>query len=1139
MAAVSRDRIHKTNHIIGSLTEWVLNDRGKARVYGLVGSSRAYMLSRIRGQTQAPLMVILPTHREAETLWEDFRFFFQDDRTSILLYPAWEALPWDPIPPTPDTIAQRLKVLFHLNQDDGDICFASARAVLQKVMPRETLRTLSVLLNKGEEIDQDHLIQSLTLAGYVRVDLVEEMGEFTVRGGIVDIFSPLYNDPLRAEWSGDEIVSLRFFNIETQRSSNELEEAIVIPSQELLRREGHPALEDFLTYLSERHILVLDSPGLLFQEMTGFQQDIHERFKKVNPRRPRSLSPDEFCSGPHDTKIKLMESARIILEQVEIKGETEGEEIVFRFQVEENRNLRREILSGQRKERLLEPLVKKIERCRERGTSVFFVSRSSEQASRLGEVLEEYGVATDKLQMPFSSIRGIENRRPAILVGDLSGGFSLVEEGLTFITDEEIFGERRKVRKPRTKKQGPFITSFGDLNLGDPVVHLDYGIGIYRGLYRLDVGGLSNDYLLLEYMGGDKLYVPVHRLNLVQRYVGAGEKKLRLDRLGGTGWKRLKKKVTAAVEDMARELLEISAARRLFKGFPFSRPDRYFKEFEAYFEYDETPDQSEAIQDVLNDMERPVSMDRLICGDVGYGKTEVAIRAAFKAVMDTKQAAVLVPTTVLAQQHYLTFSKRLKDYPVIIESLSRFKTAREQRKILENLRKGKIDIIIGTHRLLQKDLKFKDLGLLIVDEEHRFGVTHKEKLKKLRKLVDVLTLSATPIPRTLHMSLTGIRDMSVINTPPLDRQTIRTFLYPFDGEVIRNAILQEFKRGGQIFFVHNRVHDIMAISDYLKNLVPEVRLAVAHGQMGERALEKVMLDFITRRVDVLLCTSIIESGLDIPTANTIIINHAERFGLADLYQLRGRVGRSKERAYAYLLVPGESALTREALKRLRAIQEFTELGSGFKLAIQDLEIRGAGNLLGLQQSGHIAAVGFEMYTQLVEKAIKRFRGEEIEEEITPEIRWNRPAFIPDNYVENSHQRLAIYKRLAGVQSDEDLEDIRSELVDRYGRIPGPVSNLLAVMRVKPILSRMRVKAFDFDGRRVVLTFEKRAKIEPERIVDLVNRFPTRIHFTPDFRLKIELNGEENVYKVVRGLFEEFNRGENEPQGLDLSAISIG
>jgi transcription-repair coupling factor (superfamily II helicase) len=1121
------------------LIEWTVQRQRKARVYGLVGSSKAYVLSRIRDSGQSPLLVIAPTHREAETLWEDFRFFSGYDHASILLYPAWETLPWDNIPPTPDTLAQRLNVLFHLSRDRGDVCFASARAALQRVMPKETLRDLSTQLRKGQESDRDQLIQMLGRSGYVRVDIVEEKGEFTVRGGIVDVFSPLYDNPLRIEWFGDEIISMRHFDSENQKSLSEMEEATLIPSQELLRNGRPSRSEDFFSYLSNRHILVLDSPGLIFQAMDSFQEGIYERFKRAGTGTAKSVTPEDFCSDPQETSTRLADKARVTLEQLEIGRGLDGEEAIFRFEVEQNEHLRREILNAQKSERLLEPLVKEVGKRIECGASVFFVSMSREQANRLGEVLAEYGVQTDNLQLPFPSSSRKKNDRPVILVGNLNGGFSFVREGLTLITEEEIFGERRKVRRPKRRKEGPFVTSFGDLNPGDPVVHLDYGIGIYKGLYRLDVSGLSNDYLLLEYLQGDKLYVPVHRLNLVQRYVGTREKKVRVDRLGGAGWKRLKKKVAASVEKMAHELLAIYAARRHFKGFSFSKPDRYFKEFESCFEYEETPDQSQAIEHVVADMERPLSMDRLICGDVGYGKTEVAIRAAFKAVMDARQAAVLVPTTILAQQHFLTFSKRLKDYPVIIESLSRFKTTRQQRNILEDLRKGKIDIVIGTHRLLQEDLNFKDLGLLIIDEEHRFGVTHKEKLKKLRKMIDVLTLSATPIPRTLHMSLTGIRDMSIISTPPQDRLSIRTFLYPFDREVIRSAVLREFERGGQVFFVHNRVHDMPAMADYLKDLLPEVRLAFAHGQMVERDLEKVMLDFINREIDVLLCTSIIESGLDIPSANTIIINHAEQFGLADLYQLRGRVGRSKERAYAYLLVPGESTLSRDALKRLRAIQEFTELGSGLKLAIQDLEIRGTGNLLGHQQSGHIAAVGFEMYTQLIEKAVRRLKGEEIEDEITPEIRWNKPAFIPDNYIENPHHRLSMYKRLSVVQSESDIEDMRAELKDRYGPVPEPVLNLLDVLRVKPFLSRMRVRAFDFDGKRLVFAFDRDTKIEPQKIVNLVNRSPDQVRFTPDFKLKIQLDQGESVHELVQNLLEELIGGRNEKKSLSTSTLATG
>jgi transcription-repair coupling factor (superfamily II helicase) len=1125
--------------MIDSLTDWVAQKQSSARVYGLAGSSRAFLISRMMKEIEAPLLVILPTQRDAETLCEDFRFFCGEDGASALLYPAWETLPGDTIPPTADTVAQRLKVLFHLAEGREGVYFISARAALQKVLPKGQLRASSISLWKDQDLDRDSFLESLIQSGYIRAEIVEEPGEFAVRGAIVDVFSPLYHAPVRVEWDGDRIVSIRYFDPESQRSSGELAEAILSPAQEHAGDHGDHQLDDFSTYLSKRFTLVLDSPGLILQEMIGYQKDARDRFERGSGRNRRARVPEVFLSDPNALRDTLIEKARVILEQIEIKGETREGEVTFRLHVEENSSLRREILSGQRTERLLEPLVKRVEKHLDRGASVCFVSRNSEQTLRLVEVLDEYGIATVKLSGSFSSVGPREDKRPAVLVGNLSGGFHFPHENLALITEEEIFGERQRVRKPGKRKQGPFVTSFGDLSPGDPVVHIDYGIGLYKGLIRLDVSRISNDYLLLEYLDGDKLYVPAHRLNLVQRYVGTGEKKARLDSLRGTSWIRRKKKVAAAIETMARELLEMHAARRLFKGYAFSKPDRYFKEFEASFEYEDTPDQADAIQDVLNDMEREVPMDRLICGDVGYGKTEVAIRAAFSAVMNAKQAAVLVPTTVLAQQHYVTFTKRLADYPVVIESLSRFKTAKQQKEILQNLESGKIDIIIGTHRLLQADLQFRDLGLLIVDEEHRFGVAHKEKLKRFKKVVDILTLSATPIPRTLHMSFTGIRDMSVINTPPQDRQTIRTFLYPFDREVIRNAILQEFKRGGQTFFVHNRVHDIMAIKDFLVNLVPEVRLSVAHGQMAERALEKVMLDFIAHRVDVLLCTSIIESGLDIPTANTIIIDHAEYFGLADLYQLRGRVGRSKERAYAYLLIPGEAALSRDALKRLRAIQEFTELGSGFKLAIQDLEIRGTGNLVGHQQSGHIASVGFEMYTQLIEKAIKRFKGEEVEEEIEPEIRWNRPAFIPDDYVESPHQRLSIYKRLSAVQSDEEIEDMKGELRDRYGRLPEPVSSLLEVMRVKPLLSRMRAKAFDFNGKRIALTFDSRAKADPGRVVDLVTRFPDRIRLTPDHRLIIRLDRGMNLHQVVKTLSEELGSdGETAPPS-GASSISLG
>jgi transcription-repair coupling factor (superfamily II helicase) len=611
---------------------------------------------------------------------------------------------------------------------------------------------------------------------------------------------------------------------------------------------------------------------------------------------------------------------------------------------------------------------------------------------------------------------------------------------------------------------------------------------------------VENDYLLIEYEAGDKLYVPVDRFNLVHKYIGAGEGAPKLDRLGGQAWRRAKRRVKRAVEEAARELVEIYASRKFFQGFSFTPRSVYFKEFEAAFEYEETPDQAEAIEQVMADMEEPRPADRLICGDVGYGKTEVAIRAAFKAALDNKQVAVLVPTTVLAQQHYLTFSSRLKGYPVVVESLSRFKPRAAQREILKRLKEGRIDIIIGTHRLLRPDVFFRDLGLLIIDEEHRFGVSHKERLKELKKLVDCITLTATPIPRTLQMSLLGIRDLSLINTPPPNRQSIRTYLINFDDEVIKQAIRTEIGRGGQIFFVHNRVKDIEAMASLVQRLVPEARLAIAHGQMPGRALEQVMMRFVEREIDLLVCTSIIESGLDIPNANTIIINHAERFGLADLYQLRGRVGRSAERAFAYLICPPRHYLSREAMRRLRAIQELSELGSGFRLAMRDLEIRGAGNLLGHVQSGHIAEVGFELYNSLLEQAIKELKGEEARARVTPEIHMPIEALIPPDYITHDTQRLILYKRLAVLEEEEGLAEIKGELQDRFGPLPPSLLNLLEVIRLKIWLSAFSVKRFELRDKRAVLSFVPEGVISAEKVVQLIEQGGGKYRLTPDMRL---------------------------------------
>jgi transcription-repair coupling factor (superfamily II helicase) len=689
------------------------------------------------------------------------------------------------------------------------------------------------------------------------------------------------------------------------------------------------------------------------------------------------------------------------------------------------------------------------------------------------------------------------------------------------IAEEEIFGRRQRRRGISAARRKQILTSLEELKPGDPMVHVDFGVGIYRGLQHLRLAGVEGDFLLLEYAGSDKLYLPVDRLGLVQRYVGADGGEPRPDRLGGPGWEKSKARARASVHEMAAELLKIYAARQVQEGFAFSPPDDYFREFEAAFAWEETPDQMAAIEDVLADMQSGRPMDRLVCGDVGYGKTEVAMRGAFKAVMDGRQVAILVPTTVLAQQHLETLSRRFEGYPVIIEMLSRFRTPKEQKETLARLAKGEVDIIIGTHRLLQKDVTFRALGLLIIDEEQRFGVAHKERLKQFRAVVDIMTLTATPIPRTLHMSLMGIRDLSLIDTPPVDRLAVKTLVARFSDELVREAVTRELHRGGQIFFVHNRVQSIGAMADYLRRLVPEARIAVGHGQMEERELERVMLGFMHGETDLLLCTTIIESGLDIPRANTLIVNRADTFGLAQLYQLRGRVGRSSHRAYAYLLIPGEGSISQDARERLKILQDITELGAGFRIATHDLEIRGAGDLLGAKQAGQIAAVGFELFTEMLEEEIGRMKGEEPEMRLEPEISLGVPAFIPEQYVGAQNQRLILYKKLTQALQEEEIFEVRSEMEDRFGPLPQSALQLLEVMVIRLHLKRLLVTHAEFDGRRLILAFHERTPVTPDTIMALLAEAPARYRFTPDYRLAMEVDDTsfEGVLAGARNLLK--------------------
>ena len=763
------------------------------------------------------------------------------------------------------------------------------------------------------------------------------------------------------------------------------------------------------------------------------------------------------------------------------------------------------------------------------GFLVHYLCAGEEEMHRMIHLLEDYSLPMARSEAPF--FREILEPRGAagrliLREGKIAEGFSLPGLRIVVVGEEEIFGKKARRRRPARAHEGYFLQSFGELNEGDCVVHTDHGIGIYRGLKRLSVGAIENDFLLMEYQAGDRLYIPVHRLDQIQRYIGPDGHDPRIDKLGGTAWETARRRVKKAVEEIAEDLVALYAARDTLKGHAFSAVDRYYEEFSSSFEYEETPDQGRAIEDVNLDMDNEKPMDRLICGDAGFGKTEVAIRAAFRAAMDGKQTAVLVPTTILAEQHYQTFRSRLAKYPVRLETLNRFKTREQQNQVLEKLARGSIDIVVGTHRLLQKDVVFKDLGLVVIDEEQRFGVTHKEKLKKLRTLVDVMTLTATPIPRTLQLSLVGIRDLSIIHTPPEGRLSIKTWVLEFDDEVIRRATLDEMARGGQVFFIHDRVHSIHHMARRIGQVVPEAKIGVAHGQMRPRELEDVMVKFLRKEYDVLICTTIIGSGIDIPTANTIIIDRADRFGLAQLYQIRGRVGRSKEEARAYLLIPPGAMLSPDAQKRLTVIKEFTEPGSGFKIASHDLEIRGAGNLVGMAQSGNISVVGYEMYTQLMERAVRELRGEKMPEaEIKPEIHLGLAAFIPDSYVPDTHRRLVTYKKLSMAPADEDLLEAREEMLDCYGPLPPEVQNLIEVISLRNLMKGLMAEKMEYDGRNMILVIHKSSPIDPLKLIELSRKKWKGMRFTPDHRLFIPMPElqEGQVIEAAKGLLEELAR----------------
>jgi transcription-repair coupling factor (superfamily II helicase) len=1129
-----------------------LDSRGATRtvrVQGLKGGARAYFLSRALNARPRPSVVVVAGAREAERFAGDLRFFLNESEDAspfarrIHHLPAWDVAPFEDLSPPADVVAARIEALYHLRQSRHPIIVTTPGALVQRVPPAAEFAERYLYLVQGDRIDRDQLAAQLVAWGYRVIGLVEDRGELCLRGGIIDVFPPAHAKPVRILLDGDVIDVMHAFDPVTQRLQAKQDELLILPVREFdprcdqqrsvlraiearaLELEVHrreraalldglesglpfPGVELCLPYFYERldsffeytppdTVLWIDAPADVEATVERLWMDVERRAREREAQHRFFPPPDSLFLSPRQWREAVAARATVELESLEVLSAS-GTTLclpVKSFTVSDLLAKR----PHQHREITFAPVAERVRAWRDEGCRVCFVAGAEPQRQRLARLLEAHDIGAATLDAPFEQLLAQPSPAVSILLGTLAEGFRLLDESLVVATEADVFGTSRR-RAARAVSIAQLLQNLSELKPDDYIVHLDHGVGIYRGLRHLRVAGTEGDYLHLEYAGGDRLYLPVDRIALVQKYVGADGSVPAVDKLGGTSWARLKHKTRESILAMARELLAVYAAREVHERRGFSGPDPYFREFEAAFPFEETPDQRQAIEDVLADLQQPKPMDRLICGDVGYGKTEVAVRAAFASVLEGRQVAVLVPTTVLAQQHLDTFRRRFDGYPVRVEMLSRFLTPAQSRDVIKGLRDGSVDVVIGTHRLLQADVSFKQLGLLVIDEEHRFGVRHKERIKEMRKLVDVLTLTATPIPRTLHMSLMGIRDLSVIETPPVDRLAIRTYVTTYDEDVIREAVLRELNRGGQVFFVHNRVENIDPMARHLQSLVPEARLEVAHGQMHERDLEAVMLRFIRRETNLLLCSVIIESGLDIPNANTIIINRADQLGLAQLYQLRGRVGRSHERAYAYLLIPGEHRISKDARKRLRVLQELDDLGGGFRLAAHDLEIRGAGNLLGRQQSGHVAAVGFELYTQMLGDAVRELRGERVQVEVEPEIQLGIPAYLPEGYIPDEHQRLAFYRRLANIRSPQEIDEIATELHERFGRIPPLVDSFLRIMDLRRSLKDSMVLSAAMRGGRVNLQFHADASVAVESLVALVHRHPDRFRLSADFQL---------------------------------------
>ncbi len=1165
---------------IRGLQDLVAAVRAETARVRIVGCEPAFSAAAIAAAANAvppdarPLVVVVPDEPGAIALARDVDFWLAgagptpDDPAAaprVLHLPAVETSPYAELSPDRRAIMRRLATLFRLSQGfAGDVLVASAPALLRRVIPRAELGTLCDVVVPDSDLNRDKLIDSLTRAGYGRSQVVEDPGTFAVRGGVIDVFSPLYRFPARVELFGDIVESIRFFDPITQRTLRPIAELFLHPVRETVRTAGADPRAKILAAADAADHPSTKTRALLEQLVAGEEffgaeslaPAFHARMASIDeylPAHARWFVVDHdairkavatelddarlrFDARRADHRIALppedhyldegqfdamLARAPSVIEAMPLDLLGDGTP-TLRFAVEPNRELAQEMTRAraERAEHLLRPLVSRIRAAADDGYRIALISPSIQSGERLRSLLKGYDVLTELRREPGAAglFELSPGSHPVIFLGPLVDGFHAPADALLVITEEEIFGPRAHTRRtakavrPVGKGAHAFtggLSDFSQLVPGDFIVHRLNGVGLYKGLTKLPLRGTPIDFLHLEYEGG-ALYLPVYRLSEVQRYVGAEGHKPRLDRLGGVTWEKTRRKVSAEVKQLAEDLLKLYAQRQALPGHPFPPADEVFHEFEATFPFEETLDQQKAIDDVVADMEKARPMDRLVCGDVGYGKTEVALRAALKSALAGKQVAVLAPTTVLVEQHKATFTDRFTGWPVRVAALSRFSPRPEQLHVVKQLAEGTVDVVVGTHRLLSNDVRFKNLGLLVVDEEQRFGVTHKERLKKLRTQVDVLTLTATPIPRTMHMAMMGLREVSIIATPPADRLAIRTFVSRADDDVIAEGIKRELARGGQVFFVCHRIGEdkgergersVAQWAAHLRELVPGARIATAHGQLDPESLEKTMIDFVDYRYDVLVCTTIIESGLDIPRANTMFVNRADAFGLAQLYQLRGRIGRGRERAFCYLMIPPMEALSTEAKQRLQVLQRFTELGAGFQIASHDLEIRGAGDLLGAEQSGQIAAVGFDTYLQILEEAVAELKGQPIAAERDPELNVDLAGFIPDDYVPDTGQRLDLYKRLSEAKGEDEVRALIDEIADRYGEVPEEVKVLGELMVVKAHGRRLGAQSIDLTDTRLALALDSTVTpLKPDKMLALINKRNSPYRLTPDMRL---------------------------------------